>query len=196
MNLLAWELTCYRANIRDVISLFEVSRELSSLSKGKRLWHILLKRDFPKHFLLIETNDARIWYQDLYQYGAFFLANGSVTLWPRKPVMIAKQSHFNEVIIIMTILEKNYNVVISNVNHIFFDLRFPGQKWVTCIQSCESLTQEQGEKLKTLDSRIVTRYSDSDRVMLHSSEPIDLFMMKEIEKWDGSRFDKIIFIPS
>jgi hypothetical protein len=58
------------------------------LSCQRELWSILLKRDFPEHYAICESKPDE-WYKDLYQYGAYFIVDSSINLYPGRVVRTA-----------------------------------------------------------------------------------------------------------
>ena len=83
-DLTAWILICHRLEIQDIVSLFKTCRLLVELSVKSGLWSFLMRRDFPEHHQthLIENYD--VWYKDLHQFGAYFLIDGCIHLYPVK----------------------------------------------------------------------------------------------------------------
>jgi hypothetical protein len=90
MDLLVAELVCHSCRVPDMIALFKTCRELHSLSKRISLWSTLLRRDFPIHADVVPPGSQRTWFQDLYQYGAFFGIDTRIHLFPSKCVYFAQ----------------------------------------------------------------------------------------------------------
>lgn len=87
-----WRLICYRLLPRDILTVFLLSKSHLVLSKQRELWSVLLNRDFPEHYAICESKPDQ-WYKDLYQYGAYFIVDSFINLYPRKILYTAFAEH-------------------------------------------------------------------------------------------------------
>ena len=119
-DLTVWTLVCNKLDAKDVVKLFGMCKLLRTLSERQGLWSFLMRRDFPEHYKLSLPCDHKMWYQDVYKFGAFFVIGDRVQLFPQTVICSAISLQSPHVVTTRT-RQENYGDVF---------LRTPGQNFV------------------------------------------------------------------
>lgn len=183
-HLLAWELVCSYLKTTTMTAVFKTCRVLSTLSKRTNLWSVLMKRDFPEHYPLSEPKEHQAWYQELYQFGAYFCIQSHVNLYP-------------EIALYTTIMELEFdNTTISTARtrkdsfHVF--IRYPGQSFVLLTKKPKGNKKFRKEVLT--DPRMTTtfRYEGLNILFIRTCLPQRHIPLVRFEKYDRARYDAVV----
>lgn len=181
ISLVAWELVCYRLEIKDVVSLFRTCQDLRSLSKKQSLWSTLLQRDYPKHYRFASDCFHSWYYQDLRYFGAYWNISSIMTLHPGRILFAAPEQICG--------VDRFY--VFTSTERGFCEhemLRFPGEQWVRIVRAQESSLLEQ----LTCKSTFSQSGSSREYIFIRGKKLPKYYALQSIVRWDGSRFDAIL----
>ena len=179
---LIFELVCYHLEILDVVHLFQTCQSLRLLSKKSNLWSFLFRRDYPEHDLPADCVEDRSWYQELYQFGAYFVIDNKISLWP------------NSVLYMTSI--KGHDTFICTVRYFTNEgikfIRYPGQTYVLLTGKPKPNKQIRKEILD--DPRMTTRFDFNcvESYFIRTVLPQRNVPLVRMEKFDASRFGPLI----
>jgi hypothetical protein len=136
-----------------------------------------MRRDFPEHHQLVKSSD----YQDLYTIGAYWCIDRTLTVDPGRILFTSP---------IFTYGGDKFQVSTRTcrVKCDYECPRYPGQMWVHILRKREFNKLAQGH------TDIVSSFSHSgqDYLFFHGEKSILRLGLHQMEKWNGSRFDKIM----
>jgi hypothetical protein len=184
-SLISWELICYRLVIRDIVALFQVNRSMRTLSDKKRLWMLLMERDYPDHHRYAKSHEKTEWYQDLYQYGAYWCVSHRIRLFPGR-ILYASVDH---------ICDQTQFFVTTNTERDHSKHEFPryyGQQYVGLIRK-KVMSSQSNLRLADIPCThslfsILNGTRLREILFVHQKE----VGHKQIAKWDASRYAAII----
>ena len=193
--LLAWGLICHHLEIHSVVALFKTCTLLRSLSSQSSLWAALLKRDYPEHYPHAEISEREPWYKDLHRYGAYYLLQSKLILYPKTALYVVREVNVRDHEIEDA---ARYNVLThrtrqGDIKKCCEFLRFPFQRWIDIVEETKFNDKYPG-LLNTLSCPEVSSftYKGLNYVFIHQSESVQTVGTYLLYKLETSRWDKTI----
>lgn len=102
---LAWQLVLLCLDIVSIARLSGLSVQLRRVCQREQLWQPLMLRDFPEHFALT-LGKHRMWYQDLYQFGAYYSSQHIEVTVSQHPVCLLQPGNPSDDFTVITYRRK------------------------------------------------------------------------------------------